>query len=143
MRARATLSSRSMAAWWLVGLEDRPERCAELCVMEVFGDALDDAPSAAVGMGSRQFRDPRMVDDFAAPRLDLDIAQFHTYAVDWRPDGATFLVDGQQVRSVAVSPDYPMQTMLAVFDFPDKATPGTPYVVPELVVDRIAGHPLR
>jgi hypothetical protein len=30
-----------------------------------------------------------------------------------------------------------MQTMLAVFDLPEKAVPGEPYVVPELVVDRI------
>jgi hypothetical protein len=139
LRARATLSPRSMAAWWLVGLEDRPDRCAELCVMEVFGDALDDVPSAEVGMGTHPFRDPRMVEDFAAPRLQLDVTAFHTYAVDWQPDGAVFLVDGERVREVAVSPDYPMQTMLAVFDFPEKAEPGAPYVVPELVVDRITG----
>ncbi|MGY1814009.1 glycoside hydrolase family 16 protein [Blastococcus sp. SYSU D00820] len=142
MRARATLTPRSMAAWWLVGLEDRPERCAEICVMEVFGDALDADPSAAVGMGTHPFRDPRMVEDFAAPRLPIDVAQFHTYAVDWRPDGAVFLVDGEPVRTVAVTPDYPMQTMLAVFDFPEKAVPGEPYVEPELVVDWIRGRPL-
>jgi hypothetical protein len=34
-----------------------------------------------------------------------------------------------------------MQTMLAVFDFPEKAVPGESYGVPELVVDRIAGTP--
>jgi hypothetical protein len=141
VRARATLTPRSMAAWWLVGLEDRPERCAELCVMEVFGDGLDDAPSAAVGMGTHPFRDPRMVEDFVTPRLELDVAEFHTYAVDWRPDGATFLVDGEEVHRVAVAPDYPVQAMLAVFDFPDRAAPGAPYVVPELVVDRIGGVP--
>ncbi len=146
MRARATLTPRSMAAWWLVGLEDRPERCAELCVMEVFGDALGSGPgggpSAAVGMGTHPFRDPRMVEDFAAPRLDLDVAEFHTYAVDWRPDGADLLVDGDVVRTVHVTPDYPMQTMLAVFDFPEKAVPGEPYTEPELVLDWIRGEPL-
>jgi hypothetical protein len=41
LRARATLTARSMAAWWLVGLEARAERCAELRVMEVFGDTMD------------------------------------------------------------------------------------------------------
>jgi hypothetical protein len=142
MRARATLTRRSMAAWWLVGLEDRPERCAELCVMEVFGDALDATPSAAVGMGTHPFRDPRVAEDFAAPRLDLDVAEFHTYAVDWRPGRAVFLVDDEPVRTVATSPDYPVQTMLAVFDFPGKAVRGEPYVEPELVVDRIGGVPL-
>ncbi len=33
-----------------------------------------------------------------------------------------FLLDGEHVRSVHQAPDYPMQMMVAVFDFPDKAT---------------------
>jgi hypothetical protein len=44
------------------------------------------------------------------------------------------------VREVALTPDYPMQSMVAVFDFPEKAVPGEPYVVPELVVDRFRGE---
>ena len=39
------------------------------------------------------FRDPRMVEDFAAPRLAIDVAEFHTYAVDWRPGSLVFAVD--------------------------------------------------
>jgi beta-glucanase (GH16 family) len=144
VRARMTVTARSMAAWWLVGFEDRPERSAELCVAEVFGDAVrvgdDGRAGAAVGMGAHPFRDPRVVEDFAAPRLAIDVADLHTYAVDWRPDGAVFSVDGDPVRSVAVTPDYPMQSMLAVFDFPDRAVPGEPYVVPELVVDVVRGY---
>ena len=34
------LSARSMAAVWMVGIEDAPEHPAEICVFEVFGDAL-------------------------------------------------------------------------------------------------------
>ena len=45
LRARATLTARSMAAWWLVGQEARAERCAELRVMEVFGDTMDTTPA--------------------------------------------------------------------------------------------------
>jgi hypothetical protein len=139
MRARMELTSRSMAAWWLVGLEDRPDRCGELCVAEVFGDAVTDA-GAAVGMGVHPFRDPRLVDDFAAPRVPVDVSEFHTYSVDWTPDGASFAVDGTVFRTVDVVPDYPMQSMVAVFDFPDRAVPGdreqAPHV-PALVVDRI------
>ena len=44
---------------WMVGLEDEPDRCAEICVMEVFGDAVVPGRSAAVGMGLHAFRDPR------------------------------------------------------------------------------------
>jgi hypothetical protein len=139
MRARMDLTSRSMAAWWLVGLEDQPDRSGELCVVEVFGDALT-PEGAAVGMGVHPFRDPRLVDDFAAPRVPIDVTQFHTYSVDWTPDGASFAVDGTVVRTVDVVPDYPMQSMVAVFDFPDRAVPGDAAQaahVPALVVDRI------
>jgi beta-glucanase (GH16 family) len=133
------LSPRSMAAWWLVGLEDRPERSGELCVVEVFGDTLT-TDGAAVGAGVHPFRDPQLVDDFAAPRVAVDVSEFHTYELDWSPDGATFFVDGQLVRSVDLVPDYPMQSMAAVFDFPDRATPDDAVEaahVPALVVDRI------
>ena len=58
MRARMMISPRSMAAWWMVGLEDRPERCAEICVVEVFGSAVEPGRSAEVGMGLKEFRDP-------------------------------------------------------------------------------------
>lgn len=30
LRARGVITPRSMVAWWLVGLEDRPDRCAEI-----------------------------------------------------------------------------------------------------------------
>ena len=51
--------------------------------------------------------------------LPLDVADFHTYAVDWMADKADFLVDGVQVRTCLRPPGYPMQLMLAVFDFPE------------------------
>jgi hypothetical protein len=139
MRARMDLTPRSMAAWWLVGLEDQPERCGEICVVEVFGDALTPA-GAAVGMGVKALRDPSLRQDFAAPVLAIDVGEFHDYSVDWSPDGAQFSVDDQVVRVVDVVPDYPMQSMVAVFDFPERATVGDATEaahVPALVVDRI------
>ncbi len=33
------LSPRSMASLWMSGLEDEPDRCGEICVFEIFGDA--------------------------------------------------------------------------------------------------------
>ena len=142
VRARMTLSPRSMAAWWFVGLEDSPERCGELCVMEVFGRSVS-GTSAEIGMGVHAFRDPALSEDWAAPRLELDVSEFHVYAVDWRRGSADFLVDGVVVRSADVAPDYPVQSMLAVFDFPTWATPADEQEaahVPELVVDWVRGY---
>jgi beta-glucanase (GH16 family) len=129
-----------MVAWWMVGLEDVPERCAEICVFEVFGDAVVPGRSAAVGVGLHPFRDPAVAEDFEAVPLPIDVAEFHTYAVDWRPDRAEFLVDGAVVRRCAAPPAYPMQMMVAVFDFPDRSTGGDEDAVPSLVVDHVRGY---
>jgi hypothetical protein len=145
VRARMDISPRSMAAVWMVGLEDRPERCAEICVFEVFGDALssdDGRPTAAVWMGVHPFRDPAITDEFEAPRLPIDVSDLHVYAAEWRPGRVDFLVDGDHVKTVHQAPDYPMQMMVAVFDFPDKAESAPPDHVPELAVDHVRGGPL-
>jgi len=138
IRCRLVLSPRSMAAFWLVGFEDRPERCGEICVTEVFGKSVEPGRSAEVGMGIHAFRDPDLVEDFAAPRVEIDVADFHTYAVDWGPHEARFSVDGQEVRRCSRPPTYPMQLMLAVFDFPEWSTGEDDHLIPELVVDRIS-----
>jgi len=120
---------------WMVGLEDEPTRCAEICIFEVFGDALE-AGTAAVGMGVHPFRDPAITDEFAAPRVPIDVAEFHVFAADWQPGRVDFLIDGQHVKTVYQAPDYPMQMMVAVFDFPAK--PASDHV-PELAVDYVRG----
>ena len=86
------LSPRSMAAVWMVGLEDEPTRCAEICIFEVFGDVLrveERGPTAAVGMGVHPFRDPAITDEFAAERVAIDVTEFHVYAADWQPGAST------------------------------------------------------
>jgi hypothetical protein len=140
VRARMELSPRSMAAAWMVGLEDEPSRSAEICIFEIFGDALSTdgaGPTAAVGMGVHPFRDPSITDDFAAPRVAIDVSEFHVYGADWRPGRVEFFVDGRSVRSVDQAPDYPMQIMVAVFDFPDKADAAPADHVPLLAVDYV------
>ena len=135
VKARMDLGPSSMASVWMVGIEDRPERSGELNLFEVFGDALEDG-SAAVGSGVRQFRDPALTDEFDAPRIELDVAAPHVYAVDWRPGRVDVLIDGRHVKTVHQAPDYPMQMLVAVFDFPQKRTSDH---VPELAIDYIRG----
>jgi len=94
-----------------------------------------DGAGAAVGMGIHPFRDPALSDDFAAPRLDTDVSEPHDYAADWRTGRVDFSVDGEHVRTVHQAPDYPMQFMVAVFDFPEKAGPDGH--VPLFAIDRV------
>lgn len=162
IRCAMRISPRSMAAAWLVGFEDEPERCGELCVVEVFGRSVRTGAGAAtaeVGLGVHAFRDPALVEDFVAPRLNLDPAEMHTYAVEWDAQTAIHLVDDVEVRRTPRPPAYPLQAMIAVFDFPDgpdspagsdgssrsdgssgsDGTEDSP--VPALVIDRVAWRP--
>lgn len=141
--ARMDLSRRSMGALWMSGFEDdeAQERCGELCVFEVFGKDLGpaDDPSAEVGMGIKAFRDPALSQDFAAPRVRIDVTEPHLYSVSWDAEEAVFTVDGVVMRRCPRPPMYPLQLMLGVFDFPQWSTGDDAHVVPRLVVDRLAG----
>jgi glycosyl hydrolase family 16 len=134
IRARGIITPRSMVAFWMSGIEDTPQHSGEICVMEVFGDAARN-----VGMGLHKFRDPALVEAFSADPLDIDVAEFHTYGVDWRPGSLTFTVDGEPVKHIGQSPNYPVQLMIGVFDFPDKADPAaTDVPVPEMIVTGVS-----
>jgi ketosteroid isomerase-like protein len=147
VRARMDLSPRSMAAVWMVGFEDLPERSAEICIFEVFGEALASEtgrPTAAVGMGLHPFRDPAITDEFSAPRVSIEVGEPHVYAADWRPGRVDFLIDGQHLKSVHQAPDYPMQMMVAVFDFPARPDADRHRGhVPQLAVDYVRGTALQ
>ena len=62
------------------------------------------------------------------------------YAADRRPGRVDFLVDGEHVRTVEQDPAYPMQMIVAVFDFPehDGAAEHADHV-PLLAVDYVRG----
>jgi hypothetical protein len=140
LRARASIDAHSMVALWMIGYEDEPQRSAEICVCEIFGRDVRPG-AAAVGMGVHPFADPSITDDFAAVPLELDINEFHVYAARWTPDGVAFLVDGRVVRTVDQSPDYPLQLMLSVYDFPDGPEPGPADAYPkEFIVDYVRGY---
>src|SRR5918996_2336135 len=139
IRCRMRLSPRSMAAMWLSGFEEHPDESGELCVVEVFGRSIGTDNTAEVGVGVKRLYDPHLTDDFIAPSCPIDVNGFHTYAVTWGDGAAEFLVDDVLVHRSPQAPAYPMQIMIAVFDFPDWSTGDDNQLMPELVVDRIEG----
>ncbi|HEU5485375.1 MAG TPA: glycoside hydrolase family 16 protein [Microlunatus sp.] len=138
---RGTIGPRSMIAFWLSGVEDAAERSGEICVAEVFGDAVADG-IAQVGMGVHRFRDPALREEFATEALPVDVAAEHTYGVDWAPGSLVFHVDGHVVRELTQAPDYPVQLMLGVFAFPSRHPESGEEPAPELVVSRVVVRPL-
>jgi hypothetical protein len=143
VRARADVTARSMVSVWLTGFEDEPERCGEVCVFEVFGDTVTSS-SAGVGAGVHRFRDPALREDFAVTPVDLDLREWHDYAVTMGAGGCTWTVDGRVLRTSDQCPAYPLQLFVGVFDFPDRDDGTLGDHVPTLEVDRIehvAGRP--
>lgn len=141
VECRATIGPRSMFSAWMVGVEDVPERSGEICIVEVFGDtvSVDEAGRAVAGLGSgiHPFRDASLHDEFQVRPTVIDVSDWHRYAVEWSPEGVRFFVDDELANETRQSPGYPMQLILGVFDFPDRA-PADP-VAPELVVRRVTG----
>jgi hypothetical protein len=135
LRGRVSDDPDVMCAWWMIGFEDRPERSAEICPVEIFGrDVRSDG--AAVGMGLHPFGDPTIVDSFARQPVAVDVREFHVYSVEWTPEHVAFFVDGGLVTVSRQSPAYPMQFMLGVYAFPgDDGVLPTPSSPREFVVD--------
>ena len=142
LRASFSDDPRTMAALWLIGYEDEPERSAEICVCEIFG--RDVRPeTTVVGLGLHPFGDPTILDDFERITLPLDARARHAYAAEWMPDGVTFYVDGEPIKRSAQSPTYPMQLMLNIYEFPPAEGDGPPRPYPkEFVVDHVRGYRL-
>ena len=135
----ATIGPRSMFSAWMVGLELEPADCGEICVVEVFGDTLRDG-QAGLGCGIKQIHDPRLTQEFSADPRPLDVRERHVYAVDWRPGRVEFFLDGELVRTTDQAPDYPMQLILGLFDFPEQPDPdGLEPDEPALTVHRVTG----
>ena len=123
----------------MVGLEGSAERCGEICLVEVFGNTIENG-TAALGQGIHKFRDPALVEDFTAERHTIDVGQPHAHQVRWRPGETTFLIDGAVTRTLAQASEYPMMLILGVFDFPD--VPGDLTITPSMTVSRVSGTDL-
>jgi hypothetical protein len=141
LRARAVADPSCLVAMWMIGFEDRPERSAEICVMEIFGRDVGPA-SVRVGMGVHPFGDPAIRDEFAVVPVAIDALEPHTYSAEWTPDRVAFYVDDEPVKVVDQSPSYPMQVMLNIYeleDAPARASDADPY--PKVfTVERFAGY---
>lgn len=135
VRAKADISANNLVALWLIGFEDVPERSGELCVVEIKGWQCEE-DSTSLGYGIKPWYDPALKPEFYEDRLSFGVAEFHTYALDWSPDGVDVYLDGKPLRRLTQSPAYPMQMMLNIYELP--AMPSTARGAPaSLAVDYV------
>ena len=114
---RAGPDPTCMLAFWLVGFEASPDECGEICVAELFGNAIGPERSH-VRVGVKAHDDPRLRTDMEELVLDLDATDWHTYGAEWTSERIRFFIDGRVVRSVDQRIGYPLQLMVDLFEFP-------------------------
>ena len=124
LRARFGDDPTTMAALWMIGYEDEPERSAEICIVEIFGRDVG-ASATGIGMGVHPFHDPAIRDEFSTVSVPIDARESHTYAAEWTAERVAFYVDDSLVKVVRQSPAYPMQLMLDIFEFRGAEPAGT------------------
>jgi hypothetical protein len=115
---RASPDPTCMLAFWLVGLEaESAEASGEICVCEIFGNAIG-AERSRVRIGVKAHNDPRLSTDMDEVTLPLDATDWHTYGAEWTPERVRFFVDERLVCTVHQRIDYPLQLMVDLFEFP-------------------------
>jgi len=115
---RASADPTCMLAFWLVGFEESPEQSGEICVAELFGNAIGPQRSR-VRIGVKAHNDPRLEWDMEEVQLEIDATDWHTYAAEWSEGEIRFSVDDRLVRTVRHRLDYPLQVMVDLFEFPE------------------------
>jgi Glycosyl hydrolases family 16 len=143
-RLRAVASPGTAVALWMTGFEDAPERSAEICVCEIAGSGMRPF-SASVAYGVKAWGDPTMQSAFFEDEVLIDARDFHVYAVDWAPRWIDFYLDNKQVRTIPLSPAYPMQLMLGIYERPHLTASGRtgipdPGYPRQFVVDYVRGY---
>jgi hypothetical protein len=130
-----------MVSLWMIGFEDRPERSAEICICEIFGDDISPEEST-IGYGIHPFGDASVVDDFHRESFTLNAANYHVYAAGWDATRVTFYIDDVRVGTLAQSPTYPMQLMLGIYELPDRLRPeASSHIWPKAMeVDYVRGY---
>ena len=107
-----------MLALWLVGFEEgAPEESGEICVAELFGNAVG-RDRSQVRLGVKAHHDPGLSTMMVDLVLDLDATEEHTYAAEWDVRGVRFYVDDLLVHTDEQTLDYPLQVMVDLFEFP-------------------------
>lgn len=117
MRAKGLATGANHVALWMIGYEDEPEKSGEIAIFELVGSEAG-SESSVVRYGIHPWGDAKLVDEYYVDTFAIDTTCYHIYAVEWTPTQVDFFIDNIKVRSVAQSPQYPMQFMLNIYEHP-------------------------
>ena len=128
------------AAWWLIGAQDDTDGASsrqngEIDVLETFFDnpgIFEPKVHAWDDPNLNEWQSKVNLKGFSKNYIN----EFHTYAMDWRPEGITFYVDGKEVAQTEESPQYRMCMILSMYinsDFSGWDEPENKYPIEWLI----------
>lgn len=116
LRARVPHDGGLHSAWWMIGTEARPDQTGEIDIFEICGPDVKSKRSK-VRVSVHPWKDKKLREQSLNYYPSYDLSEdFHTYGFEWQPDGMKFYFDGELVRQTKQSPDYPMYTLLGIYE---------------------------
>ncbi|MEO9167782.1 MAG: glycoside hydrolase family 16 protein [Aestuariivirga sp.] len=122
VRARASLNSNNMVAFWMLGFENIRENSGEITVMEIFGRNCTNE-GTRFGHGVKHLNDQRLQTEYHEDMLPFKVDDWHVYAAEWSAHGVTHYLDDKPLRHIAMAPQYPLQFMLGIYELPNEPQP--------------------
>ena len=127
-------------SWWLIGAQDdtdgaQSRQNGEIDVLETFFDnpgVFEPKVHAWDDPNLNEWSSEVNLKGFSKNYIE----EFHTYAMDWRPEGITFYVDGKKVAQTEESPQYRMCMILSMYinsDFSGWDEPENKYPIEWLI----------
>lgn len=105
-------------AWWLVGTQDDAQTDGTGSVQTGEIDILEttfDSPNT-YSPKVHKWTDTNLTEFEENVTLEGDYTgTYHTYAMNWTPEGITFYVDGVQIATTTNSPNYEMAMLLGIY----------------------------
>ncbi len=109
------------ASWWLIGTQDdmspdgtTSEQNGEIDVLETFFESPGVFEPKVHPWNDGNLNEWSDKVTLEGEPTDY-INEFHTYAMDWRPEGITFYVDEKEVAETYESPQYRMCMILSIY----------------------------
>lgn len=117
IRAKTQIGGGIHSAWWMIGAQQdqvnggSTKQSGEIDIFEVKGLEPNVTKYNWIPWGDPQPGETYNVD------VGADTTQgFHVYGFDWTPTSMTLYFDGRPVKTINKSPDYPMLTLLGLYE---------------------------
>lgn len=135
--AKCNIGKNHVAAFWMIGFEDKPEKSAEICIFELKGSNIN-GNTAKIGYGVHPFGDESINDEFYEDVFNINVYEWNVYGVEWFQDRICFYMNGEIIRTIYQSPKYEMQFMLNLYDLEDNNEFDASFDI-----DYVAGYSIR